>query len=549
MIPTATLHSDGAPDSTVSREVVLCAVIAAGMSLFVLLVVPPGGDLAAHLYRTFLARRGDLVWDNLWFAGEYPLVSYSVLYYLAASLVGNDAVAAVSIVLSVVLFASITLREWGPSARWPIRSFALLAAGQLFTAAYPFDAGIATLLATVWALQCRRLIVAICCAVLTLGFSPLAFLFLAIALTALWLHRRHLNRRAVLVATVLLAAGGAEFGLLAMFPSGRLLYPYGLWRLLAGLAVAGSSAAIALRAPRAYPLAMLFVVWAATSVVAYSIPSAIGHNILRASTFVFPLTLLAGVIARFRPRWLAIPALIGSLAATVVPYLSMIPTRTSTATGTLSFWRPMLTYLRAHATPSFRIEVVPTSNHWEAYFLPRTGYALARGWYRQLDIADNPILYHSPLGPSEYRAWLRREGVEYVLLPLAPLEAIDATREAALLRSGLSGLKDVWNGSDGRIYALPHPEPILSGPGEATITTLDSNRIVGQVTRAGLYTLRVHYTPYWQVTKGSICIERGKSTMTALEFAHAGTFSIRAVESPADLLWSLIDSDHNHCSD
>jgi hypothetical protein len=39
----------------------------------------------------------------------------------------------------------------------------------------------------------------------------------------------------------------------------------------------------------------------------------------------------------------------------------------------------MLVFLAAHPAPGFRLEVVPTSNHWEAYYLPRAGYALARG--------------------------------------------------------------------------------------------------------------------------------------------------------------------------
>jgi hypothetical protein len=33
-------------------------------------VVPQGGDLAAHLYRTLLVRHTIFVWDNLWFAGQ-----------------------------------------------------------------------------------------------------------------------------------------------------------------------------------------------------------------------------------------------------------------------------------------------------------------------------------------------------------------------------------------------------------------------------------------------------------------------------------------------
>jgi hypothetical protein len=143
----------------------------------------------------------------------------------------------------------------------------------------------------------------------------------------------------------------------------------------------------------------------------------IGHNVLRASTFVFPLTLLTALLAGFRPRWLATAALVGSLAATSAPYVSMIPVRTADSLAHASFWRPMLAFLATHEARGFRLEVVPTSNHLEAYYFPRAGYALARGWYRQLDIADNPVLYRPRLTPLAYRSWLRREAVRYVVLP------------------------------------------------------------------------------------------------------------------------------------
>jgi hypothetical protein len=137
--------------------------------------------------------------------------------------------------------------------------------------------------------------------------------------------------------------------------------------------------------------------------------------------------------------------------------------------------------------------------------------------------------------------------VKYVLLPLAPLEAVDARREAELLRSGRSGLRQVWRGRDGTVYALRHPQPILTGPGHASITRLTSSRIAGTVTRPGSYSLRVHFTPYWRVTSGTICIERARGAMTTLEFARAGPFVLQAVESPVNLIWSIFDSDHRAC--
>jgi hypothetical protein len=531
----------------VGRELVLCAAVAALSSVLVLEATPPGGDLAAHLYRTLLAREGVWVWDNLWFAGQYPLFSYSLLYYLAASVVGNTVLGVGSIVAAAVLFCSLALREWGAVARWPVRSFALLGAGQLFTAAYPFDAGVASMLGSVWALQRGRVIVGLAFAAFTLGFSPLAFLFLLLVVAALWLRSRQLNRRVLLLVVALVATAAAELGVLVLFPSGQLVYPYGLWRLFAGLAVAGSSAALAARR-RAHSLTMIFVVWAAASVVAYLVPSAVGHNILRASTFVFPLSLLAGAMSGFRPRWLALPAVAGAFLATVVPYLSMIPARSSTAGESAAFWQPMIRFLAARSGPDFRVEVVPTANHWEAYYLPRAGFALARGWYRQLDIADNPVFYRRPLTPESYRGWLRSEGVKYVIVPHAPLEAVDAPGEAALVRSGRSSLRRVWSDANGTIYAVPHPQAILSGPGRSTISSLSSSRIVGRVARPGRYVLRVHFTPYWRVSGAVVCVQPAGTTRTTLELGRAGRFVLRADETPGTLISQLLDPDARHCA-
>ena len=82
-------------------------------ALALVLFGPPPGDLPAHLYRTELVRDGVLVWDTFWYAGHYPLLGYSLLYYFPAALVGNDLVALVSVVAAAALFASLAEREWG----------------------------------------------------------------------------------------------------------------------------------------------------------------------------------------------------------------------------------------------------------------------------------------------------------------------------------------------------------------------------------------------------------------------------------------------------
>src|SRR5918996_1251505 len=174
-------------------EPVLCAFVAAASAALVASVAPPGGDAAAHLYRTELVREGVVVWDNLWFGGHYPLASYSVLYYLLAALVGNTALVATGAIASAALFAAITHDEWGDAARWPARAFAVLAAGSLYTGTYSYSLGIAAGLGALRLLQVGRRWPAVGAAVVTLGFSPLAFALLCIAFAAVALARRRLD--------------------------------------------------------------------------------------------------------------------------------------------------------------------------------------------------------------------------------------------------------------------------------------------------------------------------------------------------------------------
>ena len=531
-----------------AREAVTCGAIAAAAAAVAVFVLPRGGDLPAHLYRTGLVSHGVLIWDNLWFAGQYPLASYSLLYYPLASVVGNGALGVAGVVIAAVVFASIAAREWRSVGPWPARAFALLLAGQAFTAAYPYDLGLATLLMTLWALQRRRPWIAAFCTVLTLGFSPLAFLLLALALLALLLHRRRVNRQVLAVGAAAAAAAAIQVAALVVLPSPGLIYPYGTWRLLAGIAVAALGVALALRGRGGWALATMFLVWVAASIVAYAVPSPVGHNLIRASIFVFPLMLVAAALSDFRPRWLVIVATAAALVANVGPYAAMVSARSSSVDAELAFWQPIVTFLRTHSSQAFRVEVVPTANHWESYYLPTEGFALARGWYRQLDIADNAALYAPRLTSAAYRGWLRRRAVRYVVLPHLPLEAIDAQRESGLLRSGLAGLRRVWTSRQATVYELPHPTPLLTGPSPSGITVLDSSEIRGWLTQRGTYLLRVRYTPYWSVGPGSLCLIQGPDATTRVVARRAGPFSIKAIEAPLGVVAAFLDTDRHSCA-
>ncbi|MEO5793329.1 MAG: hypothetical protein ABIR67_14810, partial [Gaiellaceae bacterium] len=119
-------------------EPLAAALLAAFSATVVVVLGPPAIDAPAHLYRTELVREGIHLWDNLWYAGQYPLASYSFLYYLPAALVGNVPLVAAAVVVSAALFASLLLHEWGEIGRWPARAYGLLAGGPLLTGTYSY---------------------------------------------------------------------------------------------------------------------------------------------------------------------------------------------------------------------------------------------------------------------------------------------------------------------------------------------------------------------------------------------------------------------------
>src|SRR5919204_4057258 len=165
------------------REAMLAGGLAAGVSAMLLWLGPPGNDLAAHLYqRTLFLKHGYVLWNNFWYAGRYSFVTYSVLYYPLSALLGIKVLALASVTAAALAFAIVVGREWGPAARWSSRTFAVVWAGIVLSAAFPFALGIAFALLAMWALQARARWRFAALTVLTLAASPLAFLLLALVL-------------------------------------------------------------------------------------------------------------------------------------------------------------------------------------------------------------------------------------------------------------------------------------------------------------------------------------------------------------------------------
>lgn len=527
-------------------ERLLCVALTGAAAALLLAFGPAPGDAAVHLYRTFLVDHGALLWDNDWYAGQYPLASYSLLYYLPAALVGNVPLVVAAAALSTFLFASIVRREWGTASLWPSRIFGVCAAAPLFTGLFSYSLGVTALLGAVRALQAKRTGLVALFAALTLGFSPLAFMFLCLLLASILVSRRRLTASVVGLAAALALIAGFELLVLHLFPTGGV-YPFHLVNLAGVLGVSTLGALLARRARNGAFMVAFFVLWGTGSIVASLVQTPIGDNWTRLNEFAFPLMLLTAVLARFRPRRLVALALAGAFAYNVTPYLLLIPYRLDNRPATQQFWRPAVAYLKTHTKPGFRVEVVPTAAHWESYWIPRAGLALARGWYRQVDIVDNTVLYSKQLDAATYVSWLRESAVDYVLLPSTRLDPDGGPREASLLRSGSTGLVIVYQSSNATIYKLPDATPLITGPGRARVVAFGHTTIRGVVSAPGQYLLRDHYMPFWKLA-GDVCIRPAPNRMTWLDVAASGRFSMTVDPNAAAVVRAATDADASSCA-
>ena len=157
-----------------AREALFSAGAAATLAALLAWLGPPGSDLAAHAYqRSLFVQEGFELWNNFWYAGRYSFVTYSVLYYPLAALLGIKLLAVATIATAALAFAVVLGREWGPTARWSSRTFAVVWAGVVLSAAFPFALGIALALArAVGAPGGRPRALRRCSRVLTLAREP-----------------------------------------------------------------------------------------------------------------------------------------------------------------------------------------------------------------------------------------------------------------------------------------------------------------------------------------------------------------------------------------
>jgi hypothetical protein len=385
-----------------------------------------------------------------------------------------------------------------------------VAIGQL-----PFLLGEALALAAIWAATRRRWRLTATLAVATALASPLAGSFLVLAAAA-WLLSSWPHRRLPLAALV--AVSAAPVVLLTLVFPGDGAMPFSAidFGWLIGLFVV----AIALIPRWERTLRTGAVLYVAAIALSFAVPSAMGSNISRLGECVgAPLA----ACLLWPHRRLLVPAAVVPLAL-----LQWGPSATSfTSRSDLStqpqYFRPLLGYLDQHAQPAGRVEIVPTARHWEAAYVAPS-YALARGWERQLDTADNPLFYaKGELDATSYRAWLLDNGVRYVALPDVPLDYA-AVQEGRLVRAGVPGLVRVWQDRHWNVFDVAGSTGIVQGP--AQLVSMDGGNILLDTSGPGVVLVRVRFTSRWSLAEGNGCLYGTPSGWTTLVANQAGAFHL-----------------------
>ncbi|MHB8671668.1 MAG: hypothetical protein ACYDAD_14105 [Acidimicrobiales bacterium] len=544
----ATEASSGPVWAVAARHGALAGVVAA----LLLWLGPHGGDLAAHAYqRSLFMHSGFTLWNNFWYAGQYSFITYSILYYPLAAVLGIPLLAVLSLAAGAVGFTLVVTQRWGESARWPARVFAFVWGVTVLSGAFPYALGMALVLFSIRALQRRRSRLFAVLVPLVLAASPLALVFLIVMVfsagVAELLVRKPFSassRRLWFYCGAVLV-GTASLGLLLrrLFPDpGRYSFPFVELVYVGTFCAIG--AAFTWRLNQARMLRVFFVVYALACTAAFVLPSAIGSNLVRLRMAALPIGVLVLGLRRWYPR---VPSL---LALALVGFWNFTPAVGAFAADDAApsahseYWQPAESYLRSHLAPGYRVEAVDSVGHWAAAYLPQAGIPLVRGWFRQDDFPQNQLLY-GDLTPESYLRWLHQMSVAYVVLSGAPPD-YSSRSEAELLRSGQSGLRPVMFSANQIVYAVPSPTPLVTGPGAATVRDMTESGLAVDLDRPGLYRVAIRYSAYWRTSEG--CLTRAPDGMMELMAPLPGTVSLAMRVGPAKLVGALLGQSGLSCA-
>ncbi|WP_424213226.1 MFS transporter [Streptomyces sp. BI20] len=458
-----------------------------------------GGDLAAQdAWAEFVGRHPDSAYNLAWFGGMHP-VSYSVISPYLMHVFGVRTTMMIAGTLSAALVALILSRSRGTVKvpLWP----ALAGVYGLFCNALSgrvtFGLGAMFALAAVAAVFCwprkwarrrwLKAVVAAPLAGLATAASPVAGLFLGMVAAGLFLSKRRPGAYVLglpPVAVVALSAWLFPFSGTQPMKIGSAWLPF-VFALLIVVLVPKRWKTVRI-ASAVYALAV-FLTWV--------VDSQIGSNVTRMVMLFGGAVLLAALPyagpRRGRHWWAVLAAFIGLNA-----WITSNSVTDIIRTTPLAAWNreltPLVDQLQKVGADRGRVEVVPASSHRESSAFP-SHVNLARGWNRQADTERNPLFYDGSLTAENYREWLARWAVHYVVLSADKPDS-GGVDEAELIDSGLPYLTQVWGDANWRLFRVDDPTPLVSGEAEATRAGED--QMVIEVKKAGRVTVRIPHSPW-----------------------------------------------------
>jgi hypothetical protein len=505
----------------------------AAMSLGYLLWSPRSPDLAAQLARADVVRQaGDISWWTGWFGGlrthDYSWLVPTWIAGVGAPVLGA-AGAFCGGAAAYRLLASAQRRFLSGSA------FVMICLADVVVGRLTFAVGVAVGLCSLVVLRQNRAVVSAGLAAVAFLASPLAGLFVGIAMLAVAVTDHGLRRAAVLGAgTMLLIAAGQ-----VVFVPGAGEMPFAAADAVRGL-LCCAAVAIACRGHRTISVGAMIT--AAAVLLFLLAPGAVGANIVRLPWMCcVPLILGYGHLPR---RWM-VAVLAALCAAWPISDVAGQLVSGAAPSAQRAFYQPLehtLTTLRAAAGSAAigqRLELVDTANHFGTTYLAPLG--LARGWDRQADVADNGLFYRpGALTATSYHAWLHDLAVAWVAVPHARLDQA-ARAESLLIGSGLPYLRPVWSNANWQLYRVVDAAPLASG---ATVLNVSASAVTLRVPHAGRVLLRVRYTRGLiaaDVATGQPagCIDN-EGGWTRLQLSRATTVTVRLAGA---ITWPRPDND------
>jgi len=553
------------PSNRALRLLVLSFAFSILETLVLILRGPPGTDVFAHYYYLdVLSHHGIVLWNNFWYEGTYLFANYSITPYLIGQILGLKITEflVTLVTLSVGFLFSLPNGD-SQDQRYFFVTFLVIWPFSVESGDLAYLSGVAFAAVSLFAYYSKKRVLYLITTALSITSSPLATGFLAIAVFSIEIHRtfsckKEGNRAlanvfasatAVLTRSyyiVVLEVQVVVVFILELAFASSNFYPF--FASDAAIIIVFSLLSIVLslkglqddsksKNPFIHPLTVGFALYLAISVVLMVIPTPVGANMNKLSEISLPVSLYIAtkVMKKVRLRDNAYtnrtvrPYLVGSIALLV---LSAYWTYSEVSGPLLdagqayrqsqpSYWSPAISFLRAHLKPGFRVEVVDTPTHAEAYFLPAAQIPIVRGWFRQADFPNNELLYRSNLSDKKYLTWLHNTSAAYVVLTKGPYD-FSAVKEATLLASKESALKEVYSSQDITIYRVPYPLPIVSP--NAKVVRVGLETIVTKVYSTKTLMVSINFSPFLVPSSG--CLTKSQSGLTLWHNPKVGVDSL-----------------------